>query len=259
MFKARPVITAAAVTPGFAEELGSARLTRARRAGNRRDHMELSAERIKADQGQSAQAQAYHYLLEEIRSGRLGGGTHVVADRIAQILGISRMPVREAIRQLSSEGFMTIRSNRGAVVTSLGRDEIAEIYEMRAVLEGFAMRLVAERIDGQGIDEAEIALQRLDRAREDVDWFITAHDQFHDVLLEYCPRPRLVAEIRRIRRATEPYLRMTLRVSSTAVQNTTAEHTEVLETIRTRDPDAAEAGMRRHILRIDVEALSPHE
>lgn len=221
--------------------------------------MDLTTERQRPEQGQSAHALAYRYLVDEIRSGRLAGGTHVVADKVAQALGVSRMPVREAIRQLASEGFMTIRSNRGAVVTSLGRDEIAELYEMRAVLEAFAMRLVAERIDRQGLEEAEIALQRLDRARTDVDWFITAHDQFHDVLLDYCPRPRLVEEIRRIRHATEPYLRMTLRVSSTAIRNTTREHAEVIAQIRTRDPDVAETGMREHILRIDVDELSVRE
>lgn len=218
--------------------------------------MDLSPGRPQSEPGQSAQAQAYAYLLAEIRSGRLEGGTHVVADRIASALGISRMPVREAIRQLASEGFMTIRSNRGAVVTALGADEIGELYEMRAVLEGFAMRLVTTRIDAQGLDEADIALTRLDRARENVDWFITAHDQFHDVFLDYCPRPRLVAEIRRIRRATEPYLRMTLKVSSTAVQNTTSEHQELLSAIRSGDPDTAERAMRRHVLRTDVEELA---
>ncbi len=217
--------------------------------------MNTSMDRVVGDPGQSAQGLAYHFLLGEIRSGRLAGGTHVVADRVAHTLGISRMPVREAIRQLSSEGFMTIRSNRGAVVTSLGRDEIMELYEMRAVLEGFSMRMVATLIDAKGLEEAEIALHRLDRARHDVGWFITAHDQFHDVLLAYCPRKRLVGEIERIRRATEPYLRMTLRVSSTAMQNTTLEHREVLDQIRSGDPDVAEAGMRKHILRIDVDAL----
>ncbi len=220
--------------------------------------MDLSPDRSRQAQGRSAQAQAYSYLLDEIRSGRLSGGTHVVADRIASTLGISRMPVREAIRQLSSEGFMTIRSNRGAVVTELGTEEIEELYEMRAVLEGFAMRLVTTRIDSQGLDEAEIALTRLDRAREDVDWFITAHDQFHDVFLGYCPRTRMVEEIRRIRRSTEPYLRMTLKVSSTAVQNTTAEHSELLEAIRSGNPDVAETAMRNHILRIDVTELVPN-
>ncbi|MFQ6550338.1 GntR family transcriptional regulator [Aestuariibius sp. 2305UL40-4] len=217
--------------------------------------MDLSPDRTQREQGQSAQAQAYAYLLAEIRSGRLEGGTHVVADRIASTLGISRMPVREAIRQLSSEGFMTIRSNRGAVVTALGTEEIGELYEMRAVLEGFAMRLVTTHIDRQGLDEADIALTRLDRARENVDWFITAHDQFHDAFLDYCPRPRLVAEIRRIRRATEPYLRMTLKVSSTAGQNTTDEHRELLSAIRSGNPSIAETAMREHVLRTDVEEL----
>jgi len=211
----------------------------------------------RSDPGLSAQALAYHHLSEEIRSGRLEGGTHVVAESIAQALGISRMPVREAIRQLATEGFMTIRSNRGAVVTSLGREEIAELYEMRAVLEGFAMRLAVARIDEQGLGEAEIALQRLDRSRHDVDWFVSAHDQFHDALLRYCPRPRLVSEIKRIRSATEPYLRITLRMSPTATSNTTREHREVLDQVSGGDPDVAEAGMRAHILATDVEKLLP--
>ncbi|MDJ1009267.1 MAG: GntR family transcriptional regulator [Paracoccaceae bacterium] len=219
--------------------------------------MDLSPDRAQQEQGQSAQSQAYSYLLAQIRLGQLEGGTHVVADRVASTLGISRMPVREAIRQLASEGFMTLRSNRGAVVTALGANEIVELYEMRAVLEGLAMRLATTRIDRQGLDEADIALSRLDRARVNVDRFITAHDQFHDVFLEYCPRPRLVGEIRRIRRATEPYLRMTLKVSSTAVQNTTAEHLELLSAIRSGDPETAERAMREHVLRTNVEELVP--
>ena len=205
---------------------------------------------------QSAIAIAYEFLVDEIRSGRFSGGTHIVAEQVANSLGVSRIPVREAIRQLASEGFMTIRSNRGAVVTPIGREEITELYEMRAVLEAFSARFVAERIDSQGLSEAELAIQRLDRARNDPDWFIAAHDQFHDVLLDYCPRPRLVAEIRKIRRATEPYMRMNLRISSTAIQNTVDEHAELLSQIRTRDPDVAESGMRTHILRVDIDELS---
>lgn len=179
-----------------------------------------------------------------------------MAEKVAVELGTSRIPVREAFLQLASEGFMTIRSNRGALVIPFGQNEIAELYEMRAVLEALAMRFVAERIDSKGLEEAEIALQRLDRARTDVDWFITAHNAFHDVLLDYCPRPRLVHEIRRIRRTAEPYFRMTLRVSSTAIRNTVGEHSEVIDQVRSRDPDIAETGMRKHIMRVDVKELS---
>ncbi len=216
-----------------------------------------TAERSGPDSGtdMSARAIAYRHLLGEIRSGHLTGGTHIAAETVAQALGLSRMPVREALRQLASEGFVTLRSNRGALVTPLGAAEISELYEMRAVLEGLAMRTVAERIDGPGLSEAEIALERLSRARHDVDWFVQAHDQFHDSLTRYCQRPRLVSEIERIRSTTEPYLRITLRMSPTAISNTVREHTDVLEAVRSGDPDRAEAAMRQHILDSDIADL----
>lgn len=205
-----------------------------------------------SEHGLSAQARAYRHLFEEIRSGRLAGGTHVAAEGVAQALGLSRMPVREAIRQLASEGYMTLRSNRGAVVTSLGPEQITELYEMRAVLEGHAAGLVARTIDSEGLEEVALALQRLDRARRDIDWFVRAHDQFHDAVLRYCPRPRIVAEIVRIRTATEPYLRIILRMSPTALAFTLAEHQEVLDALRTGSSDTAENCMRRHILATDI-------
>ena len=210
---------------------------------------------LQAGPDMSARAIAYRHLLGEIRSGNLPGGTHIAAETVAQTLGLSRMPVREALRQLASEGFVTLRSNRGALVTPLGAAEISELYEMRAALEGLAMRSVAERIDAPGLSEAEIALERLSRARHDVDWFVQAHDQFHDALTRYCNRPRLVAEIERIRSTTEPYLRITLRMSPTAISNTVREHTDVLEAVRSGDPDRAEKAMRQHILDSDISEL----
>lgn len=216
-----------------------------------------AADRIGLETGpdMSARAIAYRHILGEIRSGRLPGGTHIAAETVAQSLGLSRMPVREALRQLASEGFVTLRSNRGALVTPLGAAEISELYEMRAVLEGLAMRSVAERIDAPGLSEAEIALERLSRARHDVDWFVQAHDQFHDALARYCHRPRLVSEIERIRSTTEPYLRITLRMSPTAISNTVREHSDVLEAVRSGDPGRAERAMRRHILESDIADL----
>ena len=195
------------------------------------------------------------YLREEIRSGRMPGGTPVVAAPIAAKLEMSRMPVREAIQQLANDGFVTIRSNRSAVVTALGPDDIDELYEMRAAIEGFAMRHVVRHIDDRGIQEAELALLRLDQARQNVNWFVAAHDIYHDTFLEYCPRRKMVEEIRRIRQVTEPYLRLNLRIGSTAIVNTICEHRDLLDAIQSRDPDRAEAEMRRHILRFDVRKI----
>jgi DNA-binding GntR family transcriptional regulator len=201
---------------------------------------------------QSAQALAYHHLLEEIRSGRMPGGTHIVAEAAAQALGISRIPVREAIRQLASEGFVQLRSNRGATVTMLGAEQIEELSEIRAALEGLAMARAATRMKPEDFAEAELALQRLDAARGDPDWFVRAHDQFHEVFLVACGRPRLVAEIRRYRTYFEPYLRMNIRRSANALNNTLAEHASLLAAVRNGDPQLIDSEMRAHVMRMDV-------
>ncbi len=208
----------------------------------------MAVEGQKGEAGLSAQATVYNFLFDEIRSGRLTGGTHVAAENVAQQLSLSRMPVREAIRQLASEGYMTMRSNRGAIVTELAPQDVAELFEIRAALEGFAAGLIATRIDAEGLHEAELALQRLERARSDIDWFVRAHDQFHDIFLHYCPRPRLVAEVVRFRTATEPCLRLILRRSPTALTTTVDEHREVLTAVGSGDSATSVDCMRRHLL-----------
>lgn len=219
--------------------------------------MNRSATSAAPGANRSAQEEAYAHILARIRSGHLPGGAHVTADSISSELGISQIPVREAIRQLASEGFMTIRSNRGAFVAQLSGEEVSELYEMRAVLEGLAIRYTAKSIDRHGLAEGRAALDRLNRARADPEWFVLAHNQFHDLLNSYCPRRRLVVEIVRLRTAAEPFLRMTLRHSPTAYRATVVEHAALLNVVRTRDPDRCEAAMRAHILATDVLTLLP--
>lgn len=210
-----------------------------------------------AGNGRSAEDEAYTHLLEEIRSGRVQGGAHITAERIAGELGVSRIPIREAMRRLASEGFLTIRSNRGAFVTDLSPDDILELYEMRAVLEGLAIRYSAERFDARAFRHGRTLLESLDHARADPVWFVSAHNDFHDHINAYCPRPRLIGEIVRLRTVAEPYLRMTILRSPTAQTETLAEHGAILEALEGRDPDRCEALMRAHVLGTDVLKLLP--
>lgn len=205
----------------------------------------------------SAEEEAYAFLLAAIRNGRLAAGTHIAAERVSAELGISRIPVREALRRLASEGFVTLKSNRGAFVARFSAAEVLELYEMRAVLEGLAGRYSTLAIDERGLLEGQAALARLDRARADAEWFVTAHNQLHDLINAYCPRERLVREIVRLRTAAEPFLRMTLRHSPTAHDATVAEHALLFEVLASRDPDRCEVAMRAHILATDVLRLLP--
>lgn len=205
-----------------------------------------------AKAGSSAEEEAYQFLLSEIRNGRLAGGTHITAERISGQLDMSRIPVREAMRRLASEGFVTIRSNRGAFVTDLSPDDITELYEMRAVLEGLAIRYSAVAFDERGFLQGRTYLELLGKARLDPSWFVSVHNQFHDLINSYCSRSRLVAEIVRLRTVAEPYLRLTIQRSPTAYRQTVAEHKEILDALASRDVDRCEKTMRTHVLGTDV-------
>jgi len=194
----------------------------------------------------SAFHEAYTYLRQQIREGRLESGARVKAEDIAAELGLSRMPVREAIRQLDSEGLLTIRPNRGAVVTRLSPDELLELFEMRSALEGLAIRRAVRAFDEEALEELELRLSRLQRAQSDIDQWILKHNDFHDYICARSGGQRLFVEVQRLRTAVEPFLRMGL-ISASAAASTSV-HRQLIEVIRTGDPDAAERVMRAHVL-----------
>jgi DNA-binding GntR family transcriptional regulator len=196
----------------------------------------------------SAQRLAYAYIRDRIRAGTLAGGERVVPEAIASELSISRMPVREAIRQLDSEGLVTIRPNRGAVVTILTPDEVRELFEMRSVLEGLAARKASLLMDDDTEDQLFLILRRMRRAIEtSVDLLIQQHDAFHDAIAQRAGGTWLTAENRRLRTAVEPYLRIYFTLPDKA-QSTTDEHAALLDVLLSRDPERAEAAMREHVL-----------
>src|SRR5690606_31483935 len=140
--------------------------------------------------------------------GRFQGGSQLRPDEIAKALDISRIPVREAFRQLNSEGLITLRPNRGAIVTKLSAAEIEELFEMRAAFEALAVRNAMERADDVFFDELEHLCQRMARACNDAHDWIEKHNQFHDFMCRRSGRPLLNAEIERLRLMVQPYIRM---------------------------------------------------
>ncbi len=194
----------------------------------------------------SAQQQAYLFLRDQIQVGRLVGGARVKPEDIAAELGISRMPVREAIRQLDTEGLLTIRPNRGAIVTVLSPDRLGELFEMRAVLEGLCARCAASRFDENAGDELALLLSLLNRAQGNIDLWIERHETFHDFICERAGRPLVRAEARKLRAAVEPYLRLSQTHIVTTAEST-RQHQELIDVLLMRNPDKAEAVMRHHI------------
>src|SRR5262249_11299377 len=132
------------------------------------------------DKTQSPVEQAYTYILQSILSGDLTPGMRVPAEAIADALGVSRMPVRDALRRLEEHGYVMIFKNRGASVAEFSGEEIIQLIEMRAPLEGLAARLALPNTDRLEIEELEQLKQRMERASNDLVKWMAYHDDFHN-------------------------------------------------------------------------------
>jgi DNA-binding GntR family transcriptional regulator len=196
---------------------------------------------------QTAEEHAYQYLRNLILAGRLPGGARLNQDDMAKRLNMSRMPVRQAVLRLESEGLVSNRPNRGAVVTTLGPAAMLELFEMRSVLEGLAFSLALPNIDARGLKDLEQRLKTLESVHQDASRWIVAHDDFHSLLCQYARRPALAAQIRKLHHSVTPYLRLYLSTDK-AWEMPGFEHRELLEAVHKGDPHAAERKMREHVM-----------
>ena len=154
--------------------------------------------------------------------------------------------MREAIRQLDAEGLVTIQPNRGASITSLTLDEILEVFEMRAVLEGLAVRMAVPNIGSDELADLTALCDRMDRVRGDPAEWITRHNDFHEALCMMSGRPRLAKQITHSRNAVRPYLLMYMSVFPDSP--TGFEHGDLMDVIGRGEPHEADEAMQLHIM-----------
>jgi DNA-binding GntR family transcriptional regulator len=194
----------------------------------------------------TAQQEAYNHLRDRILMGELPGNTRLIPAEIAAQLGLSRMPVREALRQLAAEGFVSMKPNRAAFVRYLSAAEVDELFEIRAMLESMAVRHVIPNLTPKVLTELNAQKEAMQRADRDPTRWIQLHDAFHQTICEISNRPRLTAEIARIRRAVQPYLLMYLGVFDT-FEMPGHEHDNLLEALGSGDIGLAVSVMHDHV------------
>ena len=185
-------------------------------------------------------------LQEAIVDGVLPAGEVLRQDEIAAHFGVSKIPVREALKHLEAKGMVTFLRNRGAVVASLSCDEILEYVEIRAMLEARAAYLAASRISAADLEQARQCLRQFGAESQagrlgELNW------QFHATLYGAAGRPILLAEIRALYNKVERYVRALLAVT-TEMPKTQHEHAEILAAFMQRDADAAAELTRAHVL-----------
>ncbi|MEA2367113.1 MAG: hypothetical protein QOI32_2625 [Thermoleophilaceae bacterium] len=184
-------------------------------------------------------------LRERIVSGELEAGTKIDQQALAEELGVSRMPVREALRRLSAEGFVELLSHRGAVVVQLSDDEIIEVYEMRGVLQGLASKLAVPHYTDQDVAQIKQLLDKMD-ATHDVPAWIELNKQFHKQIESPAGAHRLDELIERLTLQCAPYLQISVHFLQ-AQESPQELHHEIYDAVEKRDPDALEAAVRSHL------------
>lgn len=190
---------------------------------------------------------AYRHLFEAIQTGLLKPGMRVREVEIAERFGISRTPVREAIRRLESEGLVVHVPRQGAVIKQMDQREVIELYEMRAALEGTAAQMAAQHASEAEILELE-ELNALMRAAAGDDRKVAeANRRFHDDLYQAAKNPFLIKSVTALANALAVLGGTTLR-DRERTEAAFAEHQEILEAIRARDGARADRAARAHIL-----------
>lgn len=180
-------------------------------------------------------------LRDEILSGELAAGTKLNQAALARRFGMSRIPVRDAIRALAAEGLVTHDPHRTAVVAPLSPDDLAELYELRIAVEPHASALAVPHLTAEDLATMRAAFEVLGQADDPAGW-MEAHDRFHATLYHRSGRPRMVELLDRARAQTRRYTWIRLDRDAHEIG---AEHGLVLAAAERRD---------RRSLRVMVEA-----
>ena len=196
----------------------------------------------------SLREQIKDVILQRIVEGSLEPGSRIVETRIAQELGVSQGPVREALRDLEQLGCVVHEPNRGCSVRDFSLEELLEAFPVRAALEALAARLAAERITKAELAELEQLLERMTKAARRGD----AHDQsqanasFHATIV----RAARNATLERQWSFLEPFSRTYITVSRPGLDllALSERHVPILNALRSRDPAAAAQAMQEHLM-----------
>jgi len=210
--------------------------------------MERRLPPIKLDSYKPLRELVSEALREAITSGVLKPGERLMEIQMAEELGVSRTPVREAIRRLEMEGFLVMVPRRGTYVADLSIKDINEVFEIRTALDVLAAGLAAERITEEELEQMERLLVEIGEYidKGEADKIVVADGEFHDVLYRASRNDRLVGIISNLREQFTRFRSISMAYPG-RVKNTLEEHRRLVEAIAQRDPDLAQQYAREHM------------
>jgi DNA-binding GntR family transcriptional regulator len=199
-----------------------------------------SMKRKPIERHQTLREKILETIREAILRGALKPGEKVAEPELAERFGISRTPIREAFRQLESEGYLTVIPRKGAVVTALSERDVEEFYAIKSILEGYAARMAAVNLSGKDIDRLEAINDRLEQlARDgDVKTFFRVHNEFHELFIRAAGNEKLLELIGQLLMKFNR-LRMASLSLPGRMEISVNEHKKILEAFKSNDGEKA--------------------
>lgn len=185
-------------------------------------------------------------LRRLVTTGQLAPGTRLVEDRLAERLGVSRNPVREALQTLASEGFVELLPRRGAVVAQITPAQAEDLFDVRTALEPLAARLAARRRDEEGLERLRGVLHRAREATDaqDLDLLASYNTDFHSLVVQLSGNDYLRLLVAPMARRVQWVFRTS---AATRAPHSWTEHEELLRAIADGDEEYADAVARAHV------------
>ncbi len=191
----------------------------------------------------------FQQLKNSILAGEFENGAELREIALAKKLGVSRIPVREALRQLEQEGLVEIYPNRGAYVKGITYKDVEDIFRIRARLEGLCAEMAVSSITHEQLDKLDeiILLSKFYEEKKDMEHLLKMDSQFHEVLFESCGSKMLEHQLKDYHQYVQKARLRSLKRQERA-KKSTQEHEEILLAIKDRDAKRADELATRHIL-----------
>lgn len=189
--------------------------------------------------------QVAEQLRQRIFQRELEPGSWIDELKIAEQMGISRTPLREAIKVLAAEGLVTMKVRRGAYVTEMSDKDLRDVYHLLALLESDAAAVVAERATVQQLQALQTLHEELERSAHDRDQFFTVNERFHMQLLALADnrwRDQLVADLRKVMKLN----RHNSLLKQGRIAESLQEHRTIMQALHARQPETARQALQAH-------------
>ena len=202
--------------------------------------------KIRIDDHRTLRERILSTIRAAIVNGEIRPGTRIMEPELADRFGISRTPIREAIRQLESEGLISVIPRKGAIVASISPQDISNFYELKMILEGHAARLAAKNLTENDLAKMETVNRQIEAAsaKKNLSRVLDLQNEFHEIFLRACGNDKLLAIVQNL---VMQFQRIRLMPAMLGrIKGSIRQHTEIIEAFRRKDTARAEDLVRKN-------------